>query len=180
MLVGAITTLIVILAVFLAYNANNGLPFVPTYRVSVLVPNANTLVKGNDARIGGVRVGIVEKIEPVQDDDTGEVYAKVDLKLDKSAEPVPTDSTVIVRSRSALGLKYLEIKQGDLERGLCRGLDPAAEGRHAGAGRDRPVLQHLRHAHAGRGPGQPGHLRQRAGRPRPGPERGPRRAPPPG
>ena len=28
-LVGAITTLIVILAVFLAYNANNGLPFVP-------------------------------------------------------------------------------------------------------------------------------------------------------
>ena len=86
-LVGAITTLIVILAVFLAYNANNGLPFVPTYRVSVLVPNANTLVKGNDARIGGVRVGIVEKIEQLQDADTGEVYAKVDLKLDKSAEP---------------------------------------------------------------------------------------------
>ena len=28
-MVGAITTLIVIVAVFLAYNANNGLPFVP-------------------------------------------------------------------------------------------------------------------------------------------------------
>ena len=39
-LVGAITTLIVILAVFLAYNANNGLPFVPSYRISVEVPNA--------------------------------------------------------------------------------------------------------------------------------------------
>ena len=28
-MVGAVTTLIVIVAVFLAYNANNGLPFVP-------------------------------------------------------------------------------------------------------------------------------------------------------
>ena len=39
-MVGAITTLIVIVAVFLAYNANNGLPFVPVYRVSVVLPNA--------------------------------------------------------------------------------------------------------------------------------------------
>jgi hypothetical protein len=30
-LIGAATTLVVIVAVFLAYNANNGLPFVPTY-----------------------------------------------------------------------------------------------------------------------------------------------------
>ena len=66
-MVGAITTLIVILAVFLAYNANNGLPFVPSYRLSVQVPNANTLVPGNDVRIGGVRVGFVESVEPVQD-----------------------------------------------------------------------------------------------------------------
>jgi ABC-type transporter Mla subunit MlaD len=120
-LVGAITTLIVILAVFLAYNANNGLPFVPTYRLSALVPNANTLVKGNDVRIGGVRVGIVEKIEPAQDPETGEVYAKVDPKLDKSAEPVPKDSTVIVRSRSALGLKYLEINKGTSSEGYAEG-----------------------------------------------------------
>ena len=29
-LVGAVTVLIVVVGVFLAYNANNGLPFVPT------------------------------------------------------------------------------------------------------------------------------------------------------
>jgi virulence factor Mce-like protein len=120
-LVGAITTLIVILAVFLAYNANNGLPFVPTYRLSAQVPNANTLVKGNDVRIGGVRVGIIEKIEPVQDPDTGAVRAKVDMKLDKSAEPLPKDSRVIVRSRSALGLKYLEITKGTSSEGYEEG-----------------------------------------------------------
>ena len=120
-MVGAVTTLIVILAVFLAYNANNGLPFVPTYRVSVEVPNASTLVRGNDARIGGVRVGIVESIEPIQDPQTGAVRARIDLKLDKSAQPLPKDSTVVVRSRSALGLKYLEINKGTSSEGYPEG-----------------------------------------------------------
>jgi ABC-type transporter Mla subunit MlaD len=85
-----------------------------------LVPNANTLVRGNDVRIGGVRVGLVEKIEPIQTQ-TGAVYAKVDLKLDKSAEPVPKDSSVVVRSRSALGLKYLEINKGTSSEGYLEG-----------------------------------------------------------
>jgi virulence factor Mce-like protein len=120
-MVGAITTLIVILAVFLAYNANKGLPFVPSYRVSAQVPNASTLVPGNDVRIGGVRVGFVESVEPVQDPQTGAVNAKLDLKLDKDAEPIPKDSSVIVRSRSALGLKYLEIDKGTSKQGYPEG-----------------------------------------------------------
>ncbi len=120
-LVGAITTLIVILAVFLAYNANNGLPFVPSYRISVLVPNAETLLKGNDVRIGGVRVGFVESVEPVQDPQTGAVHAKVDLKLDKSVDPLPKDSSVVVRAKSALGLKYLEIDKGTSKKGYPEG-----------------------------------------------------------
>ena len=68
-MVGAITTLIVIVAVFLAYNANNGLPFVPVYRVSVVVPNAARLVPNNEVRIGGTRVGVVESIDAVRLDD---------------------------------------------------------------------------------------------------------------
>jgi virulence factor Mce-like protein len=120
-LVGAITTLIVILAVFLAYNANNGLPFVPSYRISVEVPNANTLVPGNDVRIGGVQVGFVESVEPVQNPQTGAVHAKVDLKLNKNVDPLPKDSSVIVRSKSALGLKYLEINKGTAKQGYPEG-----------------------------------------------------------
>ena len=120
-MVGAVTTLIVILAVFLAYNANNGLPFVPTYRLSVEVPNASTLVRSNDVRIGGVRVGFVDSVEPIQDPKTGAVHAKVDLKLDKNVDPLPRDSTVIVRSRSALGLKYLEIDKGTSNKGYPEG-----------------------------------------------------------
>ena len=66
-LVGAVTVLVSLVAVFLSYNANTGLPFVPTYRVSAEVRNADTLVPGNEVRVGGVRVGAVESIEPQQD-----------------------------------------------------------------------------------------------------------------
>ena len=119
-MVGAVTTLIVILAVFLAYNANNGLPFVPSYRISVQVPNAETLVPGNDVRIGGVRVGFVEDVVPVQHKD-GRVTAKADLKLDKNVDPIPVGSTVVVRAKSALGLKYLEINRTDSPNGYPEG-----------------------------------------------------------
>ena len=62
-LIGAATTLVVLVAVFLAYNANNGLPFVPTYQLKAEVPSAANLVKGNDVRIGGARVGVVDDIQ---------------------------------------------------------------------------------------------------------------------
>ena len=37
-LIGAATVLVVLVAVFLSYNANNGLPFVPTYELTAEVP----------------------------------------------------------------------------------------------------------------------------------------------
>jgi ABC-type transporter Mla subunit MlaD len=122
-MVGAITTLIVIVAVFLAYNANNGLPFVPVYRVSAEMCDASRLAPNNEVRIGGNRVGVVESIETVdleQADgcqtaggDSSAAAAKLNLKLDESAKPLPDDSTVRVRYRSSFGLKYLEIERGD-------------------------------------------------------------------
>jgi ABC-type transporter Mla subunit MlaD len=131
-MVGAITTLIVIVAVFLAYNANNGLPFVPTYRVSVEIPNASRLVRNNEVRIGGHRVGVVETIEAVNPEKTsggtettseegttsGTVsansnVARLSLKLDQAVKPLPQDSEFRVRYRSSFGLKYLEITRGN-------------------------------------------------------------------
>ena len=43
LLIGAVTTLIVVVAVFLSYNANNGLPFVPRYELNVQAANATEL-----------------------------------------------------------------------------------------------------------------------------------------
>jgi virulence factor Mce-like protein len=119
-LVGAVTVLIVIVAVFLAYNANNGLPFVSTYNLKARVPNADALVKGNEVRIGGVRVGVVKKVVPVPLSD-GRVAAELSLSLDKSAEPLPVDSTITVRPKSALGLKFLQVTPGDSKKGFEAG-----------------------------------------------------------
>jgi len=119
-LVGAVTVLVVIVAVFLAYNANNGLPFVSTYNLKARVPNADALVKGNEVRIGGVRVGIVKKVVPVQLAN-GNVAAELTLSLDKSAEPLPVDSTLTVRPKSALGLKFLQVTPGSSEKGFEAG-----------------------------------------------------------
>jgi ABC-type transporter Mla subunit MlaD len=114
-------------AVFLAYNANNGLPFVPVYRISAEMCNASRLAPNNEVRIGGNRVGVIESIEPVELDgpspcltDVGgagqkeqaTTVAKLNLKLDQDAKPLPEDSIVKVRYRSSFGLKYLEIDRG--------------------------------------------------------------------
>jgi virulence factor Mce-like protein len=120
-LVGAVTVLIVVVAVFLSYQANQGLPFVPTYKLSAELPNANTMVPGNEVRVGGTRVGQIKEIEPVQDPETGAVSARVDMELSQDLDPLPEDSTMIVRSRSALGLKYLEIQRGDSSEGFGAG-----------------------------------------------------------
>lgn len=118
--IGALAVLITILAVFLAYNANNGLPFVKTYRLTAQVHDADGLVPGNEVRIGGVRVGVIEAIDPVQNED-GSVNAALGLKLDTVVDPLPVDSDVVIRSRSALGLQYLQITRGTSEEGYAAG-----------------------------------------------------------
>jgi phospholipid/cholesterol/gamma-HCH transport system substrate-binding protein len=110
-LVGAVTTLVVVVAVFLAYNANSGLPFVPTRELNVLVSNGANLVKGNEVRSGGFRIGVVTDMTPVMLP-SGKVGAKLTLKLDKKAGAVPVDSHAVIRPRSALGLKYVELETG--------------------------------------------------------------------
>ena len=119
-LVGAITVLVVVVGVFLAYNANKGLPFVPTYDVKVHVPSGADLVVGNDVRVGGDRVGVVDEITPIRDK-SGKVSAILGLKLDKVVEPLSNESTVIVRARSALGLKYVQITPGHTGKALAPG-----------------------------------------------------------
>jgi virulence factor Mce-like protein len=113
-LVGAVTVLISIIAVFIAYNANRGLPFVPTYDLNAELPSGGKLVKGNEVRTGGFRVGVVSDIKPKTVTENGEqkTVAVVKLKLDKTVDPLGVDSKLRVRPRSALGLKYVELTPG--------------------------------------------------------------------
>jgi virulence factor Mce-like protein len=125
-LVGAVTVLVVIVAVFIAYGANSGLPFVPTYDLKVELPNAAKLVKGNEVRVGGYRVGAVEKIGATRRPTNAgggdnETIALLDLKLDKTVEPLPKDTSFTVRPRSALGLKYVEVIPGKSKKSFAPG-----------------------------------------------------------
>jgi virulence factor Mce-like protein len=110
-LIGGVAVLVVIVAVFLSYNANHGLPFVPTYDIKVELPDGSGLIKGNEVRQGGHRVGAVAKVSPYTKAD-GTAAAVVDLHLEQDVGPLPRDSTVRIRPKSPLGLKYVAIRRG--------------------------------------------------------------------
>ena len=121
-LVGAVTVLVTVIAVFLAYNANRGLPFVPSYDLRAEIPGGSNLVVGNEVKLGGFRVGVVKDLQPgvakpgeqaQKADDPQRAIAVVDMKLDKTVEELPVDTKVQIRPRSALGLKYISLTPGD-------------------------------------------------------------------
>ena len=119
-LIGAVTLLTAIIAVYLAYNANSGLPFVPRYTLHVEFANAAELTHGADVHLGGALVGSVSEVRAVRTR-AGEPVAVADLALNKSVEPLPTDSTFRIRLKGAIGLKYVEITPGASRRGLRNG-----------------------------------------------------------
>ncbi len=127
--VGAVTTLVVVVAVLLAYNANKGLPFIPTFELKVDTPNAARLVVGNEVREGGFRIGQVASIDPVGGSKTG---AQLTLKLNTSATPLPADSSIRIRPRSALGLKFVEVVPGKSSRAIPDGGTIAASATSVG------------------------------------------------
>jgi virulence factor Mce-like protein len=112
LLIGAITVLIAAVAVYISYNANNGLPFTPTYDIKAELPEAAGLENGNEVRLAGKRIGVVSGLSPHQDPATGKVTAVVSLKLEKHVGPLPVDTATLVQSVSTIGLKYLELTRG--------------------------------------------------------------------
>lgn len=119
-LIGALTVLVTIVAVYLAYNATNGLPFVPTYSLHVQAANASELTHGDDVNMGGALVGVVSTVTPVRLPD-GRPIAMLNLRLQNSVKPLPVDSRFTVRLKGAIGLKYLQITLGHSKRGLSQG-----------------------------------------------------------
>ncbi|MCK9249494.1 MAG: MlaD family protein [Solirubrobacteraceae bacterium] len=95
----------------ISWGASRGLPWRDYQRVSVLVPDAAQLVRGDEVRIGGARVGRLERIAPHTQDD-GTVIARLDLQLDPGQGPLPVDSTVTVAPVNLFGNKYVDLVRG--------------------------------------------------------------------
>ena len=119
-LIGALTVLAVIVAVFLAYNANNGLPFVPSYTLHVQVADANELTHGAEVHMGGALVGFVDGVQPSRTQN-GRPIALLALKLNRSIGRLPVDSTFTVRLKGSIGQKYLAVGLGRSRHTLADG-----------------------------------------------------------
>jgi ABC-type transporter Mla subunit MlaD len=118
--IGAVTVLVSIIAVTLAYNATVGLPFVPTYDLHVQIADASELQKGDQASIGGALVGTVASVDPARTA-SGRPIALLNLKLYENVNPLPVDTHFTVRLKGSIGLKYLQISPGKSKHGFPNG-----------------------------------------------------------
>jgi ABC-type transporter Mla subunit MlaD len=119
-LIGALTVLAVIIAVFLAYNANSGLPFVPSYNLRVQVADASELTRGAEVHMGGSLIGFVDSVEPARTP-AGQPIANLQLKLNRSIGRLPVDSTFNIALKGSIGPKYLAVTLGRSRRTYASG-----------------------------------------------------------
>jgi phospholipid/cholesterol/gamma-HCH transport system substrate-binding protein len=110
-LLGAIALLVSMVAIYIVYNANAGLPFVPTYDVRAVIDDAEHMGKTGDVRMAGVLVGKVggRHLEVMPD---GTTRAVLDLALDRWMNPLPADTQIRMRAMSTLGSNYVELVPG--------------------------------------------------------------------
>ena len=112
-LTGTLILAVALIGTVLSYNANKGLPFVPTYEITADVPDAAELViASSEVRIGGARVGLVTDVQAMPPRDGKPSFARLSLALERDVPELPVDSRVKVRPRSVLGAKYVELRPG--------------------------------------------------------------------
>lgn len=109
--IGALTVLVTVVAVVLAFQANTGLPFVPRYDLHIQVKDAAELTRGGEVHMGGALVGAVNSVTAARNRN-GEAIAVLNVALDRSIEPLPVDSRFTVSQKDAIGEKYLAITPG--------------------------------------------------------------------
>lgn len=121
-------------AVAISYRAQNGLPWLSTYDISVDVPDAGKLLKNADVRIGGARVGQVLAIEAQPPGEDHPPFTRLRVALNPDVGPLPVDTSAEVRLASVLGGKFLDLVPGASERTVAEGGTLALE--HASPGID--------------------------------------------
>jgi ABC-type transporter Mla subunit MlaD len=114
-LIGALAVLVSVIAVVLAFQANNGLPYVPRYSLSIEAPNAEELVHGAEVHMGGALIGNVSTVTAGRTR-SGQPVAVIHEELNKSVEPLPVDTRFAIRMKSAIGEKYLQVILGHSHR----------------------------------------------------------------
>ncbi len=102
----------ILLFLWLAFGGS--VPLKPeSYRVTVVVPEAATLVEEADVRLAGVNIGKVKK----RSLDKGAARTRVEVEIKARYAPIPRDSKVILRQKTLLGEAFLEFTPGNPKTG---------------------------------------------------------------
>lgn len=117
-LIGLLIATAGLVALYLSYNADKGLPFRSMTVLWVEVPNADELHEGDTVQIGGARVGMVRSIDA--EAEGARPYARIELEIVGNPR-LPVDSTVSIEPLSILGEKTLVLQRGHSRRVLAPG-----------------------------------------------------------
>ena len=103
----AALALAVVATAALMFRAGDG------YRVSLTLDNAGQLVEGNQVKVGGRPVGLVENIE-LQDD----ARARIELSIEDDLAPLHEGTVATLRATSLTGIanRYLALEPGRNDR----------------------------------------------------------------
>ncbi|MBL4719681.1 MAG: outer membrane lipid asymmetry maintenance protein MlaD [Alphaproteobacteria bacterium] len=104
---GGVVLLVAAVFFIFAYSSSNIRP-VDGYTITARFNSVDGLVKGSDARIGGVRVGTVTNMSIDQE----AFQAVVTLSIQKEIR-LPEDTLAVVSSDGLLGGKYVRLEPGN-------------------------------------------------------------------
>jgi phospholipid/cholesterol/gamma-HCH transport system substrate-binding protein len=100
---------------YFAYS-NSSIKTVDGYAVSAKFSNITGIGIGSDVRVGGIKVGVVEKL----DLDPADFNAKAQMRIEEDVK-LPKDSSAAVQSAGLLGEKFVAIEPGGDENNLKEG-----------------------------------------------------------
>lgn len=104
-----------LLMFWIGYNAPNNIPFQSTYNLHAYFNDADNLSPHGQVRLAGRLVGQI--LHPRVEHG----LAEVDLQLYPSVEPLLSDTTLVVRPRSPIGVRYIQLIPGTHGRPLKDG-----------------------------------------------------------
>lgn len=108
---------IITIAAYVAFSvtAFNGLPWKNYRTIYATVPATGNLIKHDQVRIAGVRVGQLLSSEITEDG-----LAKLKLQLEPGTD-VPADTKVFIRANGLLGARYIQLVPGTSKQALADG-----------------------------------------------------------
>lgn len=104
--IGALGVLLTLGFVYVGYTAPNRIPWRSTYTLRAEFRDADNLAGHAQVRLGGNLVGQV--LDPRIEDGR----AVADLQIDPRYAPLRSDTQLVVRPRSAIGVRFVEILPG--------------------------------------------------------------------